>query len=219
MKKNPSDQPLRTSPKLLPAIFGISLFIVFILFSYLVHKNLFVHLDFDTTVRLQNKIPRRFDFFFSLLSLVGSFEIVSVLLLILWFFIRKLRFIFVLCIFGFFHLLELFGKAFVAHPGPPYLFFRYDIPFQFPTSYVQPGSSYPSGHLARTLFISTILIFIIYHLKRLSKVQKRLLYCSIIIFAALMFISRIYLGEHWLSDVIGGSMLGASMGIFSLLFL
>jgi len=210
---------MKKNPRLLLFLTGVLLFLGFVLFSFLVHKNLFTQIDFDTTVRLQDKIPRRFDFFFSILSLVGSFEIVSIILLILWLFLRKLRFIFVLFIFGFFHLLELFGKAFVSHPGPPYLFFRYDIPFQFPTSYVQPGSSYPSGHLARTLFLSTILIFLIYHLKKLSKVQKRLLYCSIAIFAGLMFVSRIYLGEHWLSDVIGGSILGSSMGILSVSFL
>jgi undecaprenyl-diphosphatase len=84
---------------------------------------------------------------------------------------------------------------------------------------VQPGSSYPSGHLARTTFVAVILIFIIYHVKKLSEVQKRILYCSIIIFVCLMFVSRVYLGEHWLSDVIGGSLLGSSMGLFSVLFL
>jgi membrane-associated phospholipid phosphatase len=210
---------MKKNPKLLLLISGVIIFILFVLFSYLVHKNIFIHLDFDTTVRLQDKISRRFDLFFSILSLVGSFEIVSVILLILWAYFRKLRYIFVLFIFGFFHVLEIFGKAFVTHPGPPYLFFRYDIPFQFPTSYVQPGSSYPSGHLARTLFVSTILIFVIYRLKKLSEVQKTILYCAIVIFIGLMFVSRIYLGEHWLSDVLGGSLLGSSMGLISTLFL
>jgi undecaprenyl-diphosphatase len=200
-------------------ILGAIIFIIFIVFSYLVHKNLFTQLDFDTTVRLQDKIPLSFATPFSILSLVGSAEIVSIILLILWVFIKKLRYIFVLFSFGVIHLFELFGKAFVTHPGPPYLFFRYDIPFQFPSSYVQPGSSYPSGHLARTTFVAVILIFIIYHVKKLSEVQKRILYCSIIIFVCLMFVSRVYLGEHWLSDVIGGSLLGSSMGLFSVLFL
>ncbi|HUD05089.1 MAG TPA: phosphatase PAP2 family protein [Patescibacteria group bacterium] len=195
------------------------IFIAFVVFSYLVHKNLFTQLDFDTTVRLQNKIPAFMTTPFSVLSLLASFEIVSVFLLFLWVFIRKLKYIFVLFLFGFFHLLELYGKAFVAHPGPPYLFFRYDIPFQFPTSYVQPGSSYPSGHLARTLFVSVILAFILYSSRKLSRVQKQLLYCLIVIIVGAMFVSRIYLGEHWLSDVIGGSLLGTAMGLMSLIFI
>jgi membrane-associated phospholipid phosphatase len=73
--------------------------------------------------------------------------------------------------------------------------------------------------LARTLFVSVILAFILYSSRKLSRVQKQLLYCLIVIIVGAMFVSRIYLGEHWLSDVIGGSLLGTAMGLMSLIFI
>ena len=40
---------------------GGASFILFVFFSYLVHKDVFTQFDFDTTVRLQDMISRRFD--------------------------------------------------------------------------------------------------------------------------------------------------------------
>jgi membrane-associated phospholipid phosphatase len=198
---------------------SILLFILFVVFSYFVQHKIFLNLDFDTTVKLQDKIPRKLDPYFSSLSLIGSVEIVSIFLALLWVYFKKLRYIFVLLIFAVFHILEIYGKAFVRHPGPPHLFVRFDLGFNFPSSYVQPGFSYPSGHLARTAFVAVIVLFIIFMSRKLSASQKRILYVFCFLFFVLMFISRIYLGEHWLTDVIGGSLLGSSAGLLSLLFI
>jgi membrane-associated phospholipid phosphatase len=55
--------------------------------------------------------------------------------------------------------------------------------------------------------------------KRLSRRQKWFVISILAFYDIAMLVSRIYLGEHWLSDIIGGSILGISMGLFAVLFL
>lgn len=199
--------------------FGLIAFLIFVAFSYLVHKDLFTQFDFNSTVRIQDKISRRFDTFFSVFSLLGSTELVTLFLIVLIAVLRKLKRLLVLVPYIASFFIELYGKIFVVHPGPPFMFFRYDIPFNFPSSYVQPGSSFPSGHSTRTAFVSAILFFLILRSKKLSKFQKMAILGLVLLFDIIMFTSRIYLGEHWVSDVIGGGLLGYSLGLLSLVFL
>lgn len=191
----------------------------FLVFTILVHFDLFTSFDLATTQTLQNIIPRSLDVTFSLFSLFGSLEIVVLIILILWAISKKLNYFYVLFFLGLFHVFEFIGKVFVNHPGPTSEFFRYNIPFVFPSSGVSTGFSYPSGHMGRTIFLSIIIIFLIFYSKRFSKFQKQLFYLFIILFDVVMFISRIYLGEHWFSDIFGATILGASFAFFSLAFL
>ncbi len=195
---------------------GLALFLFFVIFSYLVHKDLFTGIDFDTTVKLQNNIPRRFDEIFSLFSDIGSFEptlVVLVVILLIW---RKLLAgVLLFGAFVAFHIFELFGKYMVNHPPPPEFMLRTERVIQFDQFHVRTEFSYPSGHSGRAVIVACLLLFIIWH-SRWSRGLKVLASSIIGVYVVTMLVSRIYLGEHWTSDVVGGALLGLALSCCAL---
>ena len=145
-------------------LIGIGLFFFFIFFSYLVHKNLFTLVDFNTTVKLQDHISRRFDTLFSLFSSIGTFEIMTILLAIVIVLRKKILQGFVTSAsFFLFHVIEIYGKFFVNHSPPPEFMLRTQRIVDFPQFQVRLENSYPSGHSGRTIFLSVFLIIFVFY--------------------------------------------------------
>lgn len=199
---------------LLLSILTLSLFIIF---SYTVAKRDWQQVDFDTTVKLQDHISRRFDKYFSYFSILGSVEVTVAIAGILAFLnLIRLK---ILNVLGWLliipaSMVEVFGKLVVFHPAPQDFLHRNVLIASLPSFNVHTNFSYPSGHMARTFFLITTMVVILLFQKKYSALKLPTIF-GLVLYGLLMSLTRIYLGEHWLSDVIGGSILGISVGLLA----
>lgn len=108
--------------------------------------------------------------------------------------------------------LEVFGKSIVHHPSPPFSMIKHPTTI-FPADYINDQFSYPSGHAARALFMAAVTSLWIIR-RRIFRKSTMIAALGLLVgYVALVSVSRIYLGHHWLSDVAGGWLLGVSCGM------
>jgi membrane-associated phospholipid phosphatase len=101
---------------------------------------------------------------------------------------------------------EILGKSIVHHPSPPFSMIKHTTSI-FPANYINEQYSYPSGHAARAVFLAIIA----FSLQLLAFRKRSLMGITLGLYVLLVCISRIYLGHHWFSDVLGGIFLGSAL--------
>lgn len=100
-------------------------------------------------------------------------------------------------------LLAHFGKILIGRGRPPVGLLD------------EPGFSFPSGHAAGSLFLYGFLTFLAWrYLKK--PLWRRVVLIILPALILLIGFSRLYLGVHFLSDVIGGYILGSITLLFAL---
>jgi membrane-associated phospholipid phosphatase len=179
-----------------------------LLFALTVHLRVWQTLDWACLAALQAALPRAVDLPFSVLSLLGSAEATGLIMLAFVFRARSAQRLPLLLGFGLATVLELIGKTIINQPTTPNDLLRYVSLFPILSAEVNPGFSFPSGHAMRMTFIVIVLADLT-TASRLRRATKGWLYALLIVLEGVMLVSRVYLAEHWLTDVIGGALLGA----------
>ena len=193
-----------------PLFWGLILCGLALVLAIIVNARLLQTIDLQATLLMQSALPRSLDLPSSLLSLAGSAEFTVPLFALLVLLSRPELRVKLVILFAFLTLLEVGGKMLINQPEPPDELVRYIFRFGTPTGRISTPFSYPSGHAARTSFLAVLAVALIVQ-RRARPAPRRILTALVIAAAAGMLVSRVYIGDHWLSDVLGGALLGAGL--------
>ena len=189
----------------------------YVAIALLVDAGAFRWLDLRMTHYLQGRGSTGQDIALGIFSYLGSIEVTLVIATLLGVgLFRGLRLLavlpaaFILVGSG----LEILGKQLIVSPPPGAAFQRF--PELLPSLGHQIGRwSFPSGHLVRATLAYGLVLYLAERWELFGRDSSRL---SPVLVLVIFFVGYgvVYLGWHWLSDAIGGLLLGLAL-LFALI--
>ncbi len=183
-------------------VFGISLFILSLLSQSVGHYGSIKEVDTTIKPLIENtRNPGLTTLFLIITDLGDKVALISltVLLSILLFLRKQKR-----------HSLLLFFSMMTGSLVVYVTKSLFDIPRPLFGLVEETSKSFPSGHATLSIIFASIICFIGFR-KKLRYSTKVILLILCISFPLLVGFSRLYLGVHWFSDVIGGCLLGLAV--------
>lgn len=194
---------------MLKSIKHCPLFFIFLLLLFIIGISFCAGTSkLDSFTSLNFYHPAWLDRLFSYYTLMGDGVICMIAVLLLFFFKKKKAALILFTAYLTSGLIVQLLKRIIAQPRPSLYFdqisFHYDH-FVDGTEPLRSGS-FPSGHTASAFAMATVLVLCL-------KKKKISLLC--LLTAALVGYSRIYLGQHFLQDVIAGGITGCIFALLS----
>ncbi len=184
----------------------------YVAIALLVDVGAFNRVDLPMTHYLQGRGSTGQDIALGIFSYLGSIEVTLVIAILLGVgLFRGLRLLAVLPV-AFILLgsgLEILAKQLVVSPAPGAAFQRF--PELLPSLGHQIGRwSFPSGHVVRATLAYGLVLYLAERWELFGRDSSRL---SPVLVLVIFFVGYgvVYLGWHWLSDAIGGLLLGLAL--------